>query len=323
MLRLLRKQGADVDALMRAVRLAPDAETADEVALAPEDFEIVLRAASRQLGDPLLAVRLPDLLEWPSYHVGELAARASPTLREAFARVVRYGSLFYGHLVFACEERGPEFVVTQRLRSGGAGGRHGNEYAVASILANARRIAGTPLAPRRIFFSHAPVEDIDALRRHFGVDDIAFDRDASGLAFDLRDVDRRSIGHDPRLLATAEQLAERALKEKPPPADFVSAVMAKVRHSLREGPLDARTLARKMRLSTRTLQRRLDEHGTTFTDLVERARKDVALEAVRDASLTLAEVAQRAGFSDAATFGRAFKRWTGQSPGAYRRAGLV
>jgi AraC-like DNA-binding protein len=319
MLRMLRKQGADVGALLRAVHLPPGAETSEEVALSPDEFEVLLRTASRQLRDPLLAVRLPELLEWPSYHVGELAARASPTLREAFARVVRYGSLFYAHLVFACEEQGAEFVVAYRLRSGGAGGRYGNEYAVASILTNVRRIASGPVAPRRIFFAHRQVEEADALRRHFGVDEVAFDRGASGIAFDRRDMDRPSIGHDPRLLATAERLADRALEESPPPADFVASVAAKVRHSLRGGPIEAHTVARKMHLSTRTLQRRLDEHGTTFSELVERVRKDAALEAVRDPSLTLAQVAQRAGFSDAATFGRAFKRWTGRSPGVYRR----
>jgi AraC-like DNA-binding protein len=319
-LRVLRARGADVDALVRELGLAPDAEAAEEAALAPEDFELVLRTAATQLGDPLLAVRLPELLEWPSYHIGELAARASPTLREAFARVARYAPLFYEHLACACEERAGELVVSQRLRSGRPAGRYGNEYAVASMLTNARRIVGASIVPRRIFFAHAPIDEVDALRGHFGVDDIAFDRDASGLVFDARDVERPSIAHDPRLLATAEQLAERALKERPPPGDFVGAVTARVRQSLRAGSLDAGMIARKMHLSTRTLQRRLDEHGMTFTALVERVRRDAALEAARDPSLTLVEVAERAGFSDAATFGRAFKRWTGQSPGAYRAA---
>jgi AraC-like DNA-binding protein len=83
---------------------------------------------------------------------------------------------------------------------------------------------------------------------------------------------------------------------------------------------DAKRVARALKLSTRTLQRRLDESGTTFSDLATRVRKDVAIEHIADETLTLDEIAARAGFSDVATFGRAFKRWTGQSPGEYRRA---
>jgi AraC-like DNA-binding protein len=319
-LRFLGSRGVDVEALVVRLRLPRDAERTEEVALTPDDFEALMAAAALALGDPLLAVHLPELLEWPSYSIGELAARASPTLRDAFERVVRYASLFYAHLSFACEDRGREFAVIHRVRSAGAGGgRYGNEYALASTLCYARRLSGVAIAPRRVFFAHAQPVELEGLRRHFGTDDMAFDRSESGLVFTTEDVASPSIGHDARLLATAEQLADRALKESPPSFDFVGAVAAKVRQSLAGGALDANVVARRMRLSTRTLQRRLEEHGTTFTALCESVRKDVARDAVRDPSISLSEVAYRVGFSDMATFSRAFKRWTGRSPGEFRK----
>jgi AraC-like DNA-binding protein len=317
-LRLLRARGVDVDGLVRRLRLPRDAERADELPTTPDDFEALIAAAARALGDPLLAVRLPELLEWPSYHVGELAARSAPTLREAFARVVRYAPLFYAHLAIACEERDGELVVTHRLRAGGPGGRFGNEYALAAMLAHARRLCGSSLLPRRVFFSHHQTRGVEALRAHFGTDDVGFDRAESGVAFAIEDGARPSLARDPRLLATAETLAERALAESPPAHDFVAAVESKLRASLPEGGVDAAAVAKKLRMSTRTLQRRLDEAGTSFSTLLERARKDLAVQAVR-ARLPLAEAALRAGFSDAATFSRAFKRWTGRTPGEYRK----
>jgi AraC-like DNA-binding protein len=77
-------------------------------------------------------------------------------------------------------------------------------------------------------------------------------------------------------------------------------------------------VAKSLRISQRTLQRRLADDGTSFTKVLERVRKDRGVAWVRSGSLPLAEIAYRLGFSDPAALSRAFKRWTGHAPGAYR-----
>lgn len=74
-------------------------------------------------------------------------------------------------------------------------------------------------------------------------------------------------------------------------------------------------------MSGRTLQRRLEAEGTSFSEVLDRVRADLARSYVKDADLPLAEVAYRLGFSDFSTFSRAFKRWMGKAPGAYRLGG--
>jgi AraC-like DNA-binding protein len=71
-------------------------------------------------------------------------------------------------------------------------------------------------------------------------------------------------------------------------------------------------------MSVRTLQRRLGEEGTSFAALVDQARHQRSRLLIRSSELTLVEVATRVGFAEFATFSRAFKRWTGVAPGAYR-----
>src|SRR4051794_1514640 len=100
-LRYVREHGGDADALIRRFALPLDVEAEVESAVSPTDFETLMEAASIDLGDPCLAVHLAESLQWPSYSIPELAARACPTLRDALGRVVRYASLFYAHLVFA------------------------------------------------------------------------------------------------------------------------------------------------------------------------------------------------------------------------------
>jgi AraC-like DNA-binding protein len=71
-------------------------------------------------------------------------------------------------------------------------------------------------------------------------------------------------------------------------------------------------------MSVRTLQRRLGDEGTSFAGLVDEVRHELSRALVRRTDLSLVEVAARVGFAELSTFSRAFKRWTGLAPGAYR-----
>jgi len=75
-------------------------------------------------------------------------------------------------------------------------------------------------------------------------------------------------------------------------------------------------------MSTRSLQRRLREEGTTFSILVDEVRRDLAQDYIRNPGISLMEVAFVLGFSVYSSFSRAYKRWTGMSPGEGRRNSL-
>lgn len=79
-------------------------------------------------------------------------------------------------------------------------------------------------------------------------------------------------------------------------------------------------VARELGSSARTLQRQLDAQRTSFHELVEEVRRVHALRAMRDTELRVVQLAARLGYADAASFRRAFRRWTGQSPAGYRAA---
>lgn len=112
------------------------------------------------------------------------------------------------------------------------------------------------------------------------------------------------------------------------PADwmFVSFAERIVSHRVREnlarqlaGATRIEDVAKALLMSSRTLARRLDEEGTSFQVIKDELRRDVAIQLLTQTALAPAEVGARTGFEDPTTFYRAFKRWTGCSPGAYRR----
>jgi AraC-like DNA-binding protein len=137
--------------------------------------------------------------------------------------------------------------------------------------------------------------------------------EASGLALPL------SMA-DPEALRLASEQCERALEALGPEAMLV----ARVRRALvdREGFRSLRQVAAELRLSPRTLMRLLAEQRTSFVDLVdqERQRKAQRLLSSSHLNLALEDVAAQLGYSTASNFVRAFHRWTGQTPAAYRRS---
>jgi AraC-like DNA-binding protein len=85
-------------------------------------------------------------------------------------------------------------------------------------------------------------------------------------------------------------------------------------------PAGFEMIARRLNMSTRTLRRRLEQEGTSFRGLIDQLRAHVAIKYVRDTDLTIEDIAYVLGFSDAAAFRHAFRRWTKSAPHEYRRA---
>jgi AraC-like DNA-binding protein len=195
--------------------------------------------------------------------------------------------------------------------------RHLHEYVLASVLTHTRTLTGLRVVPRAVWFLHARPRRVDALHRFFGTEEVDFGRAENGLLFDRAWMEARLTTADPRLLATAEQLADSALRARAPAEDFTTTVAARIEEALGSGA-GVEDIAARLHMSKRTLQRRLEEGGLSFQELVDRVRAEKARALVRDEQLELADVAFRLGFSDVSSFSRSFRRWTGISPGRYR-----
>ena len=114
--------------------------------------------------------------------------------------------------------------------------------------------------------------------------------------------------------AASQALAKREVQPTSP-LDQARAIIAE---ELARGAPTIEVVARRMATSTRTLRRRLDDSGTSFRELLDATRAELARTYVRDRRMPLAEVAFMLGFSEASTFHRAFKRWTKMTPAAWR-----
>jgi AraC-like DNA-binding protein len=320
LLRLVRERDAN-GAVLLALQLGlEEKEIEKDETLATEAMvEAALEGAVNMLSEPHLPLRLPADLPLRRYGLAELAARSATTVREGLARMARYASLVHPAIVCALEETDDEAAWVQRTPSHPRGiGKHAEEYALAYVLTYLRRDTRTPIVLSRVWFAQARPPDIAPLHRFFATQSVSFGCEDSGFVLPKGTLELELRSADPRLLATADDLAQAALRALPRTTELASAIASQVEALL---PADATigTVARAMHMSDRTLQRRLDSEGASFSEIVDDVRGRLARRWLADEGRALTEIAFALGFSDLAGFSRAFKRWTGKPPGAWRR----
>ena len=103
-------------------------------------------------------------------------------------------------------------------------------------------------------------------------------------------------------------------------ADVTAQVRRRILEQLPSGPPTQTEIARRLALSPRTLHRRLADTGTSFADLLDEMRRELAAGYLQRTEHSVAEVAYLLGFAEVSSFNRAFRRWTGKRPSEFRGA---
>ena len=171
-----------------------------------------------------------------------------------------------------------------------------------------------------VCFDYPRPEDVSEHDRTFAPAQVRFDAECLGFQFDARLLAAPLRRADASLHRVMLPYVDESLQKLPLARTVTSDVRSLISKELSLGGPDASSIASRLGMSLRTLSRRLAAEGTSYRDLMDDVRRNLALEQVGNSSLDLAEIASRLGFSHGAAFHRAFRRWTGQPPLRYRRA---
>lgn len=196
--------------------------------------------------------------------------------------------------------------------------RHALEFGFSLLVLAARRVTGVEVAPVEMFFRHAAPRDRTELAAVF-LCPIHFEqpRDEVHLRASLLDLPVHTS--NPMLLSHLEAHGKKLLDGCAPADTFAGRVQKVLREDIARAPT-VESVSAAMGCAPRTLQRRLQDEGTSLHALYEQARYERACELLRDKSLGIRAIAIELGFSEQAAFHRAFVRWSGGSPGQWRAA---
>jgi AraC-like DNA-binding protein len=319
LLETIAAAGGNPDQILRVLGLERSAFKNSEGFIASSLFAQILEEAARATADECFGLHFGE--HYNPKNIGPLAyvVLNSPTLAVAIENAERYLHIHNqaANLSFSIEGEQAylRFLLTDLAIEST---RQHNEFSMAVTLNTLRIMAGSHWAPREVQFAHeAPAHTYEHLRVFSAP--VLFSCPTNAFVIERDLVESPVPAADPRLYRILRKYMERVLNEIPREDDFLAAVRKALAERMREGTPKLAQVAQKMAMSSRTLERRLKEHGVAFNELVDDTRRRFALNFLRDRKNTLTEIAFLLGYSEVSAFNRAFKRWTGTTPMEYRR----
>lgn len=295
----------------------PPARPAPDGLVAADAYYALLARCAAD--DPTLPLRYADATLPEDFGAFGLALKTARHLREVLERLARYILVVSDTLEYALVEDAPQPLFVLRGRPPDHRGvQLANECALAAITTVLRTVADGPVRLEGVCFRHAGQGADAAFADWFGAP-VTHGAAVDGLVLSPALLDLPTRLADPGLSAfLLSHLA--ALHAQRAEGAIVHQVRQAIAERLCSGMPTRRDIARQLGMSARTLHRRLAEQDQSFQAVANEVRRDVAETLLSRPDHSIAEVAYLTGFSDQSAFQRAFKSWTGKTPGGVRRA---
>jgi AraC-like DNA-binding protein len=189
------------------------------------------------------------------------------------------------------------------------------DAAIVTICRVLRLCAGPSAVPLKVTLPYRGEAPPEAYREALGCP-VEFDAEHVAMIFDAQLAARPVLTGNPELAAEADRLSARYIDGLLPDS-AAARVRSLLLKAMPSGDIDQEQIASALNQSPSTLQRRLRKEGTSYQQLLDATRRELALEYLRDGRQSLADITFLLGFSDQSNFTRAFRRWTGKTPRQY------
>ena len=285
-----------------------------------DQYVALFQSLTDRLDDDLLGF-LSRPLKRGSFALIVRSAAGEDTLGKAMRRAGRTFGLLQSDVALQLVEAGPLVGLTLRFNDADAARLvFLHELLLRTFWRLLAWLAGGRLPAERFDFAFANPPYAGSYGKIFPAP-LRFEQQQSAFWIDARHL-QQPVRQDKAALRTF--LADaRANVIVPPRADLISERVRVHLQIAQPAWPDLGATAAALHMAASTLQRRLASDGTSFQALKDALRRDLAIVRLNTTTVPLAALADELGFADSAAFQRAFKHWTGSSPGAYRRGGAV
>ena len=304
---------ANLEPLLGATDLTPQILADDDARISPAAFCVAWSEAMRLTGNRSLALGIAAATPPGAFGIIEYVCRSAPTLRAALLQWVRYLNLLDDAVTVGLTiDDDRAYLRVERESEAPAPQSH--ELCWALVAKYARELSTVPFRLHAVELAHPAPADIAAYRTWFDAP-VIFDAEVTQLVMPRAALDAPLVSSDPTLLAILTRAADDIAKRTPTDPLMTSQVKRVLHEVLRSDEGHVEVVAKRLGLTSRSLQRRLKDEGSTFNAIREDVRRELARRYLDD-GLAIAEISFLLGFSEPSAFFRAFKRWTGTTPRA-------
>ena len=315
------RQGVARGALLAQAGIAPEELTAERWPI--DHITRLWRAAVHCTQDAGFGLKAGAGVGPASFNVVSYLLQSALTLRAALAAVQKYQRLISDGGRFQTIT-GPEacWVVYHPRQGALAFSPHQIESVLAAVVVFARWVTGSALRPQRVQLSQARIGPLAGYREVFQCP-VDFEQAFSGVLLANAQLDAPLPQANAQLAQAHQQQAAARLAALSRQDGLEQTLRMWIASQL-QGQAPARAqAARALGLSERTLARRMRAEGLSYSALLDGVRRDAALQAVAQTTRALSDIALALGYAEPSVFTRAFRRWTGATPGQWRSRGAA
>jgi len=267
-------------------------------------------------GDPAFGLSVPQYRSATTFHGMGMAVDASGTLRESLERLVKLSRLVSNVADLRLYPREDKCWVLEWYIEPEVRKEVADEAMDAFLCSLSLRLEAEDIV--EVYFVRAEPADPAPWHKAFYQKPVHFSATTDAVVISEAALDKPRLPGNPALASAGETVALDYL-HKLDREDVVLQVENQIRHRLKMGEPKQQEVAEALHLSVRQLQRKLSAQDTSFAQLLQEIRHQLAREYLADPNRSIVEISLSLGFSDQSNFASAFRRWEGVSPSEFRK----
>jgi AraC-like DNA-binding protein len=314
----LRESGIRVSAVLQHAGLPPGLLDQPRILVSTEELFALWRGISYVSLDPAIGLQLGSESKPEHFDPIALAVLSTGSFGEAMHQVARYKQLSCPEEIVHHIDDAEWSIQFRWLLANDAEPEVLTDLCFAWVLTIARHGTGTRMSPLRLELAR-PRAASKSLEQHFGCP-IVFGATRNAIVFHASDASLPFVTRNEELLSMLAPQLDEELKQHKGQETFPERVRATIQKKLTGRRPKMQDIARELHISSRTLQRRLQDAGYSFQQVLEGARHQLARYYLTSSMLELNEAAYLLVYEDAGSFVRAFRTWEGVPPAHWREA---
>ncbi|MBF7729026.1 AraC family transcriptional regulator [Pseudomonas sp. N040] len=312
-----RQVGLNPQPLLRRLGLTQAMLENPDQLLAADTAVTLLEESARESGCSTFGLRMAEARQMADFGPVSLLLNHQRTLREALQTTVQYRHLLNEALALFIEEVGKTVIVREEVVTDRPiPARQATDLALGALFRLCSGLLGQNWHPLSVNFTYEAVPDQQDYRRLFGCK-LEFGSEFNGFIFSAIDLDKPNPLADPVMARHAERFIDSL------PGVSEHSLVLDVRKAiyilLPMGRATIEQVAQAQGINLRTLQRRLEEEGVTFSELINEVRRDLVLRYMGNPRYSLGRIAELLGYSVPSSFTRWFTTQFGLAPAAWRQ----
>jgi AraC-like DNA-binding protein len=312
-----RKKGVDIDSLLLSAGISPDLLKIEMARVSSSQYSLLLQNLWNVMADEFMGLG-PRRCRTGTFATMCALISDCPNLEAVYRRAFDFCRLFEPMVGMRLEQQGDEVKLVTVIEGDVDDPLH---FFQESILVIWHRLGswliGQPAELIGAEFSYPEPAHGDEYRHIFHCP-LAFGADETALTFDKRFLNAPVIRDKSEMRQFLKTSPADLLSRPDESNTFTGRIRALIGRDLSQSLPDFEWIAAELNTSPQTLRRRLKQENTSFQEIKDLLRRDMAIYYLSRPDLAINDIAFRVGFTEPSTFHRAFKKWTGVTPGAYR-----